>query len=84
MTLTNWILVIIGIVSLILTVVIPIIVYLFSSNAATRQELAQHKTHVAEYYATKDDVKDLGDRMERQMKQGFEQLKELLNSRNTA
>lgn len=79
--LTNWLLVIIGIVGMLLTVVVPLIAYLNSVAHKTRTELSNHKTHVAETYATKHDVKELGDRMERQMEKGFENLKDFLTNR---
>ncbi|MBW0280713.1 hypothetical protein B4O99_14425 [Shewanella xiamenensis] len=81
MELTNWLLVIIGIVGMLLTVVVPLIAYLNSVAHKTRTELSNHKTHVAETYATKHDVKELGDRMERQMEKGFENLKDFLTNR---
>lgn len=81
MELTNWLLVIVGFIGLFLTVVVPLIAYLNSVTHKTRNELSNHKTHVAETYATKHDVKELGDRMERQMRDGFDNLKELLTNR---
>jgi hypothetical protein len=83
MELTNWLLVIVGIVGVLLTIAVPLIAYLNNVAHKTSNELSNHKTHVAENYATKNDVKDLGDRMERQMQAGFDNLKELLtNSKN--
>jgi sensor histidine kinase regulating citrate/malate metabolism len=84
---TNWILVVIGLVSLVLTIVVPLVAYFNNATNKTRNELSDHKTHVAETYATKHDVKEVGDRMERQMSAGFDNLKELLinhKSRDTA
>ncbi len=80
---TNWLLVAIGFIALVLTAVVPLVAYLNNVATKARNELSDHKTHVAENYATKDDVKDLGDRMERQMKSGFENLKQFLNNRRT-
>ncbi|PCH95341.1 MAG: hypothetical protein COB83_08855 [Gammaproteobacteria bacterium] len=77
---TNWLLVVIGLVGLVLTIVVPLVAYLNSVATKTRNELNNHKTHVAETYSTKDDVKNLGDRMERQMSVGFDNLKEFLTS----
>ena len=45
---------------------------------AVSKDLAEHKTHVAETYATKDDVKELGDRMERNMARGFDRIYNLI------
>lgn len=78
---TDWLLVLIGFIGLVMTVVIPLIAYLNSVAHNTRAELSNHKTHVAENYATKHDVKELGDRMERQMEKGFENLKQFLTNR---
>ncbi len=80
----TWLMVAIAFISLVLTILVPLLVTLFSAHKATAKELSQHQTHVAQTYATKDDVKDLGDRMERSMKTGFDQIKELINNRNAA
>ncbi|AOY11844.1 hypothetical protein BGL48_11870 [Salinivibrio sp. SS3] len=45
---------------------------------AVARELSEHKTHVAENYATKDDVKDMTERVERQMEAGFSRIYKLL------
>jgi Tfp pilus assembly protein PilE len=82
MELSSWILVVLGIVGVLLTIAMPLIAYLNSVAHKTSNELSNHKTHVAETYATKNDVKDVGDRMERQMQAGFDNLKELLTNRN--
>lgn len=78
---TDWATVSIGVISILLTVVVPLIAYLNSVAQTTRTELSNHKIHVAENYATKHDVKELGDRMERQMEKGFENLKQFLTNR---
>lgn len=78
MTVTSWLTVIIGLVGVVLTIVVPLVAYLNSVMHRTRNELSDHKTHVAENYATKTDVKELGDRMERQMEKGFESIEKLL------
>lgn len=78
---TEWLMVLIGVIGILLTVVVPLIAYLNSVAHNTRAELSNHKTHVAENYATKHDVKELGDRMERQMEKGFENLKQFLTNR---
>ncbi|GIU12925.1 hypothetical protein [Shewanella sp. MBTL60-007] len=77
----DWIRVFLAIGGLVLTVLVPLFVGLFNSQKNTAKELSEHKTHVAESYATKDDVKDLGDRIERQMKDGFTNLKDFFNNR---
>jgi hypothetical protein len=70
-------------IAIVLAIVIPLVAYLNNVATKARNEISEHKTHVAENYATKDDVKDLGDRMERQMKSGFENLKLFLTNRRT-
>ena len=77
---TNWLLVVIGAIGLILTIVVPLVAYLNSMATKTRNELNDHKTHVAETYSTKNDVKELGDRMERQFTKSFDNLKEFLTN----
>ncbi|WP_348731859.1 hypothetical protein [Rheinheimera texasensis] len=81
MELTNWILVIVGLISLVLAVMVPLIGHLYGTVHKTSKELSDHKTHVAEYYSPKTEVEKLGERIERQMKDGFDNLKELLNNR---
>ena len=84
MELTNWLLVVITFIGLILTVVVPMVAYFNSAINKNRQEISEHKTHVAETYAkedrVKEDMKQLGDRMERQLQAGFENIKQLINS----
>ena len=77
----DWIKIGLTVAGIVLTVLIPILVSLFNTQKHQAKELSDHKTHVAETYATKDDMKDLGDRIERQMKDGFNNLKELLINR---
>lgn len=81
MGLTDWLLVIIGVCGLFISVVVPLLAYLNNVAHKTSAELNTHKIHVAEMYATKHDVKEIGDRMERQMKDSFDNLKSLLNDR---
>lgn len=80
----TWLMVAIAFISLVLTVLVPLLVTLFNAHKNTAKELSSHQTHVAETYATKHDVKELGDRMERQLKDGITDIKELINNRNTA
>ncbi|WP_054744885.1 hypothetical protein [Shewanella algae] len=75
MEVTNWIVAIAAIISIVITVALPLLSYLNSTNNATRQELADHKTHVAENYATKDDMRNMVERLERHMDKQFEQLR---------
>jgi hypothetical protein len=82
MELSNWLLVAIAFMGLILSIMVPLIANILTMAKATDKELARHQTHVAEQYATKHDVRELGDRMERQMKDGFENLKQLLTRNN--
>ncbi len=48
------------------------------------QKLGEYKHHVAETYATKDDVKELGDRIERSMVKEFDRIHSLLQGREVA
>ncbi|GGI82084.1 hypothetical protein GCM10007978_19850 [Shewanella hanedai] len=80
----DWVMVVIAFMSLILGVLVPVIITLYNAHKVTAKELSSHQTHVAETYATKNDVKELGDRMERQLKDGITDIKELINNRNTA
>lgn len=82
MELSNGLSVAIGFIGIALTVLVPLVASIYNSQKATDKELARHQTHVAEQYATKHDVRELGDRMERQMKDGFENLKQLLTRNN--
>ena len=75
---TQWIMVAISTAALILSVLVPIIVALSRANKDTAKELSDHKTHVAETYATKTDFDKLTERMERQLQNGFETLERLL------
>ncbi|WP_235591176.1 hypothetical protein [Pseudoalteromonas sp. H105] len=74
----TWLMVAIAFISLVLTVLVPLLVSLFNAHKATAKELSDHKTHVAETYATKTDFDKLTDRMERQMKDGFETIEKLI------
>ncbi|MCL1123525.1 hypothetical protein [Shewanella surugensis] len=78
--LSNWLLFAVAALSMMLTVLVPLFIGLYRAQQNIHNQLNEHKTHVAQTYATKDDVKVLGDRMEKQMTKGFEQLKELLQS----
>lgn len=73
----------VSVIGLILVIIVPLVGYLNSVATKARNEISDHKTHVAENYATKDDVKNLGDRMERQMEKGFENLKQFLTNRRS-
>ncbi|APM00248.1 hypothetical protein HOR41_gp38 [Pseudoalteromonas phage C5a] len=75
---TQWIMVAISTAALILSVLVPIIVALNRANKDTAKELSDHKTHVAETYATKTDFDKLTERMERQLQNGFDTLERLL------
>ncbi len=64
-----------GVISIALTVLIPLIVNLVNRISANAKDLSDHKTHVAENYATKSDVRDMTERLERHMDKQFEQLR---------
>jgi|GEM_PF-1159230 len=84
MEIKDWLWVGFTFVGLLITIVLPLIAYFNSTMTKNRNLLSEHKTHVAETYATKNEVEKLGDRiernMERQMKTGFDNLKELLKN----
>jgi len=67
--------------AMLLTVLLTALVTKFFS---VTKELAEFKTHVAENYATKDEVKDLAERVERQIETGFNRIYETLNRRDVA
>lgn len=48
------------------------------------KNLADHKTHVAETYETKANMKDVADRIERQMQTGFDRIYKLLEGKDAA
>lgn len=75
---SQWIMVAISTAALILSVLVPIIVAISRANKDTAKELSDHKTHVAETYATKTDFDKLTERMERQLQNGFDTLERLL------
>jgi type II secretory pathway component PulJ len=76
----TWLMVAIAFISLVLTILVPLLVSLFNAHKATAKELSDHKTHVAETYATKTDFDKLTDRMESRMRDGFETLQKLLTT----
>ena len=52
---------------------------LISKLFSLSKELAEYKTHVAEYYAKKDEVNDGFERLERQLENGLTRIYETLN-----
>lgn len=77
----DWVLIIVSLMGVIIAVVVPLIAHLYSVVHSTNAELSRHQTHIAENYSTKIEVEKLGYRIERQMKDGFDNLKEILNNR---
>lgn len=55
---------------------------LIAKYLSVTKELSDFKTHVAENYATKDEVKDVIERVERQIEIGFNRIYEILNKRD--
>ena len=53
-----------------------------SDMANLKTHVADIKTHVAENYATKDEMKDLAQRVERQIETGFDRMIEILKKGN--
>lgn len=77
----EWITVVIAIISMVLGVVVPLIAHLYGVVHRSSRELSDHKTHIAENYSTKIEVEKLAYRIERQMRDGFDNLKEILTNR---
>ncbi|MCG7497755.1 hypothetical protein MHO82_12865 [Vibrio sp. Of7-15] len=70
----SWINALVGVASFLTLLSSILIGYLFRLS----KELSDHKLHVARYMATKNELKDLTVRVERQMESGFDRLSELL------
>ncbi|MCG7499375.1 hypothetical protein MHO82_21140 [Vibrio sp. Of7-15] len=64
--------------------VISLVIILAGLVFKQAKELSDYKTHVAETYATKEEVKDLTERLERQIETGFNRVYEILSKRETA
>lgn len=77
----EWVTVVITIIGLALGVVVPLIAHLYGVVHRSSKELSDHKTHIAENYSTKIEVEKLAYRIERQMRDGFDNLKEILTNR---
>lgn len=54
---------------------------LINKIGSVGSDVANLKTHVAENYATKDEMKDLAQRVERQIETGFDRMIEILKKR---
>ena len=76
----NWLNALVALASFLTLLTSVLIGYLFRLS----KELSDYKTHVAEYYATKDEVKDLAARLEQQMQTGFNRIYDILNSKRDA
>lgn len=81
MELAGWAGVVVSLMGVAMAVIVPLIAHLYSVVHNTSNELSKHQTHIAENYSTKIEVEKLGYRIERQMKDGFDNLKELLSNR---
>lgn len=77
----EWITVVVTIIGMILGVVVPLVGHLYSVVHRNSRELSDHKTHIAENYSTKIEVEKLAYRIERQMRDGFDNIKEILTNR---
>ncbi len=71
-----WVNTFIAVATFITTVLGLLIGYLFRSS----KEFSEYKTYVANTYATKDELTQLGDRIERNMSKEFERLYSLLKN----
>jgi len=66
------------------TLLVMLIGALIGKLSSLSKELADYKTHVAENFATKDEVKDLAERVERQIENGFNRMFEILKNKRDA
>ncbi|GLR75988.1 hypothetical protein [Aliivibrio sifiae] len=73
----SWVNAFVAIASFLTLLLTALITKLFSMT----KELSDLKIHVAERYATKPEVKDLAERVERQIQTGFDQIYKLLEKR---
>jgi len=74
MEVTAW-QVVTGVIGIALSMLIPLIATLANRITTNSKELSDHKAHVAENYATKDDMRQMIERLERHMDKQFEQLR---------
>ena len=68
------------IVGLSVVILMAVIKGLSSKLNRTSDALAKHKTHVAEHYATKNDIKQLIEQLERHFDKSFIQLEKLIKN----
>lgn len=73
----NWVNALVALATLLIVLTSMLIGYFFKLS----KELSNYKTHVAENYATKDEVKDLTERLERQMEIGFNRMYDILSNK---
>ncbi|EGR0802243.1 hypothetical protein KS876_001069 [Vibrio parahaemolyticus] len=76
----TWLSALVALATLLVMLIGALIGKLFSLS----KELADYKTHVAENFATKDEVKDLAERVERQIENGFNRMFDMLKQRDAA
>lgn len=76
----NWLNALVALASLLTLLTSVLIGYLFRLS----KELSDYKTHVAQSYATKEELKDMAERMERQMETGFNRIIETLKQGRAA
>ncbi len=76
----NWANVMIGMASFLTLLLSLLIGYLFRLS----KEMSEYKIYVARNHATKDELKDLGERVERQIETGFKQMMNILDKRDAA
>jgi len=76
----SWMSALVALVTLLTVLIGGLIGFLFRLS----KELLNYKTHVAETFATKNEVKDLAERVERQIENGFDRMIKTLNQREAA
>ena len=73
-----WLSALVAVASLLTVLISGLIGYLFQLS----KDLLNYKIHVAETFATKNEVKDLAERVERQIETGFDRMIEILKKGN--
>jgi hypothetical protein len=76
----NWLNALVALATFLTLLTSILIGYLFRLS----KELSNYKTHVAEKYVTKPEMKDLTERLERQMQKGFDRIYNVLNNKRDA
>ncbi|MGF1702960.1 hypothetical protein L4D09_21970 [Photobacterium makurazakiensis] len=76
----NWLNALVALGSLLTLLTSVLIGYLFRLS----KELSDYKTYVAQHHATKEELKDMAERMERHFDTGFDRIVEMLKQGKAA